>query len=112
MVKCDIPSFVSDFVSVVSWVDNDNVEYFPSQQGTMFKKNFFLVHTSKNASKILILKNHVSMCHQFIQSSDGSGIPEISTFWVLKMPGSDGFFKGKSNKAFLHFSPNFWWYIR
>ena len=57
LVKCDIPSFVSDFVSVVSWVDNDNVEYFPSQQGNIFKKNFdfdfwflvFLVHTSKTA---------------------------------------------------------------
>ena len=34
LVKCDIPSFVSDFVSVVSWIDNDNVEYFPSQNGS------------------------------------------------------------------------------
>ena len=33
LVKCEIPSFVSDFVAVVSWVDNENIEYFPSQQG-------------------------------------------------------------------------------
>ena len=33
LVKCEIPSFVSDFVAVVSWVDNENNEYFPSQQG-------------------------------------------------------------------------------
>ena len=54
LVKCDIPSFVSDFVSVVSWIDNDSVEYFPSQNGsTMFKiLGFYLVHTSKTAIRI------------------------------------------------------------
>ena len=30
LLKCEIPSFVADFVSVVSWIDNDAVEYFPS----------------------------------------------------------------------------------
>ena len=34
LVKCDIPSFVADFVSVVSWLDNDGMEYFPSNLGT------------------------------------------------------------------------------
>ena len=30
LIKCDIPSFVADFVSVISWVDNENFEYFPT----------------------------------------------------------------------------------
>ena len=28
LLKCEIPSFVADFVSVYSWTDNDNNEYF------------------------------------------------------------------------------------
>ena len=36
LVKCEIPSFVADFVSVVSWIDNDQVEYFPSNLGTSY----------------------------------------------------------------------------
>ena len=43
LVKCDIPSFVADFVAVVSWVDNDGIEYFHSNTGTHFKS---LVDTS------------------------------------------------------------------
>ena len=34
LAKCDIPSFVADFVSVVSWLDNDGIEYFRSKLGT------------------------------------------------------------------------------
>ena len=30
LVKCEIPSFVADFVSISSWVDNKNNEYYPS----------------------------------------------------------------------------------
>ena len=36
LVKCDIPSFVADFVSVVSWLDNDGMEYFPSNFGIFY----------------------------------------------------------------------------
>ena len=28
LMKCEIPSFVADFVSVESWKDNENNEYF------------------------------------------------------------------------------------
>lgn len=28
LVKCEIPSFVADFVSVESWTDEENKEYF------------------------------------------------------------------------------------
>ena len=34
LVKCEIPSFVADFVSVVGWVDNEENEFFPSNNGT------------------------------------------------------------------------------
>ena len=38
LIKCEIPSFVADFVSVVNWIDNDGVEYFSTQSmGTLFK---------------------------------------------------------------------------
>ena len=30
LIKCQIPSFVADFISVTSWVDNDGIEYFPA----------------------------------------------------------------------------------
>ena len=30
LLKCEIPSFVADFVSVVSWSDNQGLEYYSS----------------------------------------------------------------------------------
>ena len=45
LVKCEIPSFVADFVSVVSWLDNDGMEYFPSNMGTFqLKMNIGAIH--------------------------------------------------------------------
>lgn len=31
ILKCTIPSFVADFVSVVAWIDEDGLEYDPSK---------------------------------------------------------------------------------
>ena len=45
MVKCEIPSFVADFVSVVSWVENNNLEYFSNHIGILFFP-FPLGHTN------------------------------------------------------------------
>ena len=36
LVKCEIPSFVADFVSVVSWVENNGIEYFSNHIGILF----------------------------------------------------------------------------
>ncbi len=36
LIKCAIPSFVADFVSVVSWVENNGLEYFSNHIGTLF----------------------------------------------------------------------------
>ena len=41
LLKCEIPSFVADFVSVVSWVDSDNSEYFSS--GQTWGKSFVIL---------------------------------------------------------------------
>ena len=40
LIKCQIPSFVADFISVTSWVDNDGIEYFPANNnnGIQIKK--------------------------------------------------------------------------
>ena len=35
LIKCQIPSFVADFISVTSWVDSDGIEYFPRNIGTI-----------------------------------------------------------------------------
>ena len=40
LVKCEIPSFVADFVAVVNWIDNEGNEYFPSEtaMGTLYSQ--------------------------------------------------------------------------
>ena len=57
LLKCEIPSFVADFVSVVSWIDNDAIEYFPSNNnGIQIRKKSdlemglkqFFIRTLKN----------------------------------------------------------------
>ena len=47
LVKCEIPSFVADFVSVVSWVDNEGNEFFPSNNGTEKSLGLVLIGTHK-----------------------------------------------------------------
>ena len=37
LVKCDIPSIVTDFVSVTSWVDNDGGIFTADKQGKIDK---------------------------------------------------------------------------
>ena len=34
LMKCKIPSFVADFVSVVSWVDNEGRDIYPKNNGS------------------------------------------------------------------------------
>ena len=46
LIKCEIPSFVADFVSVVSWVENNGLEYFPNHNGILF---FFLMQWETQA---------------------------------------------------------------
>ena len=39
LMKCKIPSFVSDFVSVVSWVDNEGRDFYQNKNnGRVHKK--------------------------------------------------------------------------
>lgn len=37
LLKCEVPSFVGDFVTVVNWIDSEGNEHFPSEnRGTIF----------------------------------------------------------------------------
>ena len=51
LIKCEIPSFVADFVSVVSWVENNGLEYFPNHIGILF----FLFDAMGNTSSYFVL---------------------------------------------------------
>ena len=31
LLKCEVPSFVGDFVSVVNWIDSKGNEHFPTE---------------------------------------------------------------------------------
>ena len=44
MMKCEIPSFVADFVSLINWSDNNGVEFYASQNsmGKIIKYSKFL----------------------------------------------------------------------
>lgn len=38
ILKCHIPSFVSDFVAVDAWIDDEGAEYYPNKHfGINFK---------------------------------------------------------------------------
>lgn len=39
IMKCSVPSFVSDYVSVVGWVDEDGIEYKANENYVDSKKN-------------------------------------------------------------------------
>ena len=41
LLKCEIPSFVIDFVTVSSWIDNKGSEHFLKTQSASFTGNFF-----------------------------------------------------------------------
>ena len=57
LVKCEIPSFVADFVSVVSWLDNDGMEYFPSNLGTFYSNEYW-----GNIQAICYQNSHTNSC--------------------------------------------------
>lgn len=40
IMKCSIPSFVSDFVSVIAWIDEDGNEYLASENYADSKQDF------------------------------------------------------------------------
>ena len=41
LVKCEIPSFVGDFVSVVNWIDSKGNEHFPTENHSKEKNIIF-----------------------------------------------------------------------
>ena len=55
LMKCDVPSFVADFVSVNSWISNEGQEYFA---------------TNDKGIKIILLEsnmgNTILLLHDFL----------------------------------------------
>ena len=47
LMKCKIPSFVSDFVNVVSWLDNDGKEYYQEKRQGNYLVNYQNVDLGK-----------------------------------------------------------------
>ena len=33
ILKCNVPSFVADFVSIVSWIDGEGMDFYPNKNG-------------------------------------------------------------------------------
>lgn len=59
ILKCTIPSFVADFVSVVEWIDEEGKIYKPSGDGDLGKNtektnSLDEMGTSFSTSKLLI----------------------------------------------------------
>ena len=45
LMKCDVPSFVADFVSVNSWVDNQGQEHFATNNNGISNNMSNMGHT-------------------------------------------------------------------
>ena len=43
LVKCKIPSFVSDFVQVIGWIDNDHKPILPGSNSNNFSHVYYLL---------------------------------------------------------------------
>ena len=53
LLKCDIPSFASDFVSVAAWVDSEGVSYARNNQlGIILGRSNFLKESTNNFSLV------------------------------------------------------------
>ena len=76
IIKCDIPSFIADFVTVTGWLEeSQDIEYFPSHNfGTMINYfcmikilRFFLLD---NLQTPTLLPSKVSPKKQSVGSTD------------------------------------------
>ena len=58
LMKCKIPSFVADFVSVESWKDNFDNEYFSGMSNSYGIKtnNIFMYSSYRTSNRIKSLK--------------------------------------------------------
>ena len=53
LLKCEIPSFVIDFVSVINWVDNEGAEHFITENTGIFLKTTLKECGFEHTSKLL-----------------------------------------------------------
>ena len=52
LMKCDVPSFVADFVSVNSWVDNQGQEHFATNNNGISNNLSNMGHTINRSKRI------------------------------------------------------------
>lgn len=57
IIKCTIPSFVADFVQVISWIDEDGKEFLISSGGNVAGGNNLECQKAVNPTKILPVEN-------------------------------------------------------
>ena len=66
LVKCEVPSFISDFVSVINWLDNEGNEYFPGNMSKIFRL-FSGIH-KKCSDACKMVENFCNFSHRYFQS--------------------------------------------
>lgn len=54
ILKCTIPSFVADFVSVVAWIDEDGLEYIPSDKNFSSGKDLPSIFLQQSLPNFLV----------------------------------------------------------
>ena len=56
LLKCDIPSFVNDFINVIAWIENETQEMYIEDNYVRGKKYRFFFHwDTQNSSNVLKL---------------------------------------------------------
>ena len=83
LVKCEIPSFVADFVSVHSWVTNQGDEYFSRNSGT---KHFWILflngtHKFKNC---LVYHRIIWFFFQLFHKGTKQVVMKSTSFWEIQ----------------------------
>lgn len=68
ILKCHIPSFVSDFVFVSSWIETDGTEYF-TQTDKNFQTGIYLAYTHRKFVSFYPMKIFNNKLNYFLKRS-------------------------------------------
>ena len=66
LLKCEIPSFVIDFVTVVSWISDQGIDYFSKTQSGNFQASWNLFFKMKSLGE---LWTHIFLLYEFSNST-------------------------------------------
>ena len=83
LIKCEIPSFVADFVSVHSWMTNEGDEFFTknSISGTLKIQISSMGHTSLFGTKFNNLKIYLQLLLKIIKRD----VMKSMSFWEIQL---------------------------